>query len=167
MPQTDILVGQAVLHGIQNDGTAISVTKYATFIMTKISAQHMFELKKVKNELDFTTAGVSVDETADITIDLTISGGPSGTRATAAATAVFPAPLSKITLSHVKIQTSFETSNNTSGAAGTKIFDGDYSYEGGTTIDLNQSDFAKLTGIKLKKYADSAQNVSMTTPIVG
>jgi hypothetical protein len=163
----EILVGQAVLHGIQNDGSAITINKYATFIMTKISAQHMFELKKVKNELDFTTAAVSVDEGADITIDLTISGGTSGTRTSAAATGIFPAPLTKITLSHVKIQTAFETSNNTSGATGTKIFDGDYSYEGGTTIDLNNADFAKLSGIKLRKYADSAQNVSMTTAITG
>ena len=164
---TDILVGQAVLHGIQNDGTAISISGYATFILNKLSAAHMFELKKVKNELDFTTAAISVDESAEITMDFTVSGGSAGTRATAATTAVFPAPLAKVTLSHVKIQTAFATSNNTSGATGTKIFDGDYSYEGGATIDLSNSDFAKLTGLKLRKYADSTQNASMTTAITG
>ena len=154
-----------MLWGIQNDGTAPSITGYGTFIITKISAAHQFELNKVKNELSFTTSKIAVDESADITIDLTISGGSSGTRASAAATATFPAPLAKITLAHIKVQTAFATSNNTSGATGTKIFDGDYSYEGGATIEQSQSDVVKLTGMKLVKMADSTQNSSLTTAI--
>lgn len=155
---TEILTGQAVLHGIQNDGTAISIDGYATFILNKLSNKHEFELKKVQDATGFTCAAVAIDESVVVTCDITLSGA---TKTAAAATGVYPAPLAAITLSHVKLQGTFGSTGNTS----VKIFDGEYCYEGGATIDLNNTDFAKLTGLTLRKYANDTQNTSMTTAV--
>jgi hypothetical protein len=157
---SELLQGQAVLHGIQNNGAPITVTGYATFILNKIGGKHNFNLKLLQDELDFDTAAVATNENIEVTLDFTISGGPGGNRVSAAATAQFPAPLAVITLSNIKIQTQF-------GTSATKIFDGNYSYRGDATIDLMNNDFTKLTGLKLVKYADPTQAALMTTTVNG
>ena len=159
----ELLVGQAVLHGIQNDGTQIVCSPYATFVLNKVTGSHVFEMKSIKDETDFTAAMIAVDEGCEIDIDLTISAGTAGTRAAAAALAVFPSPLSSVTLSHLKTQGAFASAGNTS----VKLFDGSFSYQGGAKVDQSQSDFVKLTGMKLKKWANAAQNTSLTTVVTG
>jgi hypothetical protein len=156
----EILQGQAVLHGIQNDGSPITITGYATFILNKIGGKHNFNLKLLQDETDFDTAAVATNENIEVTMDFTVSGGSGGTRASAAATAQFPAPLAVVTLSNVKIQTTF-------GTSATKLFDGQYSYRGDATIDLSNNDFTKLMGLKLVKYADPTQAALMTTTVNG
>jgi hypothetical protein len=159
----ELLVGQAVLHGIQNDGTQIVVSPYATFVLNKVGGNHAFEMKSLKDETDFTAAMVAVDEGSEIDIDLTISAGTSSTRAAAAALAVYPSPLQAVTLSHLKTQGTFASAGNTA----VKLFDGTFSYLGGAKIDMSQGDFVKLTGMKLKKWANAAQNTSLTTVVSG
>jgi hypothetical protein len=159
MAFTEILTGQGVLHGIQNDGTAMSITGYGTFVLTKVGGAHVFDTKTVKDETDFTAAMAAVDEGHEIEIDFTFSSGVGGTRAAAAALCVYPAPLAKITLAHNKLQGVFATS------AG-KLFDGDFLYLGGAKIDESNSDFVKMTGLKLKKWANATQNASLTTAVV-
>jgi len=156
----DILVGQAAIHGIQNDGTQIAITGYGTFVLTKVSGAHTFTMNELMDETDFTTAMDAVNEGHEIEIDLTISGGTAGTRASAAALAVYPAPLAKITLSHLKTQGTFATS-------AVKLFDGDFVYLGGAKIDQAQGDWVKLSGVKLKKWANATQNTSLTTTVTG
>jgi hypothetical protein len=158
IPET--LTGQGVLHGIQNDGSAMTITGYGTFVLSKVSGTHTFELKTLKDETDFTAALAAVDEGNEIEIDFTISSGVGGTRAQAAALAVYPSPIAKITLAHNKLQGTFGTS------AG-KLFDGDFVYMGGAKIDESGSDWVKLTGLKLKKWANVAQNTSLTTVVTG
>ena len=159
----DILVGQAVLHGIQNDGTQIGVSPYATFVLNKVGGAHIFDMKTLKDETDFTAAMVAVDEANEIDIDLTISAGTASTRAAAAALAVYPSPLQSVTLSHLKTQGTFASAGNTAA----KLFDGLFLYIGGAKIDMSQSDFVKLTGMKLKKFANAAQNASLNTLVTG
>jgi len=159
----DILVGQAVLHGIQNDGTQIGISPYATFVLNKVGGSHTFEMKALKDETDFTAAMVAVDEGSEIDIDLTISAGTGSTRAAAAALAVYPSPLQSVTLSHLKTQGTFASAGNTA----VKLFDGLFCYIGGAKIDMSQSDFVKLTGMKLKKWANSSQNTSLNTVVTG
>lgn len=157
----EILVGQGVIHGIQNDGTAMAITGTGmpgTFILKKISGSHVFDTKTVKDETDFTAAMAAVDEGHEIEIDWTFSSGVGGTRAAAAALAVYAPPLTKVTLAHNKLQGTFSTS------AG-KLFDGDFLYLGGAKIDQSQSDFVTLTGMKLKKWANVTQNASLTTAV--
>jgi hypothetical protein len=157
----EILTGQGVLHGIQNDGMPLGIgSVYGTFILSKISAAHMFDLKTLKDETDFTTSLAAVDEASEVEIDFTVSSGVGGTRTAAAATAAFAAPLAVFTLSGNKIQTTFQTSNS-------KILDGLFIYIGGAKLDESQNDFVKFTGIKLKKWANAAQNASLATTVVG
>jgi hypothetical protein len=157
----EILVGQGVLHGIQNDGTPLGIgPTYGTFVLNKITGSHVWDLKTLKDETDFTTAMAAVDEGAEIEIDWTVSSGAGGTRAAAAATAVFPAPLQAFTLTGNKLQGAFQTSVG-------KLFDGLFCYLGGAKIDESQNDFVKLTGLKLKKWANPTQNASLTTTVVG
>jgi hypothetical protein len=157
----EILVGQGVLHGIQNDGTQMSIgAVYGTFVLNKITGAHMFDLKTLKDETDFTAAMAAVDEGNEVEIDFTVSSGVGGTRAAAAATAIFAAPLAVFTLTHNKLQGAFQTSTG-------KLFDGNFVYIGGAKIDINQNDWVKITGIKLKKWANNAQNTSLTTTVVG
>ena len=156
----EILVGQGVLHGIQNDGTQMGITGYGTFVLSKVSAGHVFDMKTLKDETDFDAAIAAVNEGAEIEIDFTISSGVGGSRAAAAALCVVPAPLAIITLTHNKLQGTFATS-------ATKLFDGNFLYIGGAKIDESQNDFVKITGIKLKKWANAAQNTSLTTLVSG
>ena len=157
------LCGQAVLHGIQNDGTQIGFSPYATFVLNKVGGAHQFEMKALKDETDFTAAMIAVDEGNEIDIDLTISAGTGSTRAAAAALAVYPAPLQNMTLSHLKTQGPFASAGNTAN----KLFDGQFIYLGGAKIDMSQADFVKLTGLKMKKWANAAQNASLATTVVG
>jgi|GEM_PF-6770601 len=159
----EILVGQAVLHGILNDGTQIGFSPYATFVLNKVTGNHTFEMKALKDETDFTCAMIAVDEGNEVDIDLTISAGTAGTRAAAAALAVYPSPLQSLTLSHLKTQGAFASINNTS----VKLFDGTFIYMGGAKIDMSQADFVKLTGMKIKKWANAAQNTSLGTTVTG
>jgi len=157
------MTGQAVLNGIQNDGTQIGFSPYATFILNKVGGNHVFEMKTIKDETDFTAAMIAVDEGNEIDIDLTISAGTSGTRAAAAALCVYPAPLSTIALSHLKTQGAFASTGNTAN----KLFDGNFLYIGGAKLDMSQSDVVKLTGLKMKKFANATQNTSLTTTVTG
>lgn len=157
---SEILTGQGVLHGIQNDGTPMTITGYGTFVLTKVGGAHVFDMKELKDETDFTAAIAAVNEGHEIEIDFTISSGVGGTRSQAAALCVYPAPLAKITLAHNKLQGIFATS------AG-KLFDGDFLYLGGAKLDESQNDFVKLTGMKLKKWANATQNASLVAAVVG
>lgn len=166
---TEILTGHAVLKGIQNDGTAITLTGYVSSIINKITGTHNFEMDTVKDEKNFTAARCATDENIELTVDFTISGGASasvttvGTRALAAAACVFPAPLATIALAHCKTQGCFGSSGNTS----VKLFDGNYQYMGGASIDQSSGDFVKLTGLKIVKMADATQNTQLLTAITG
>lgn len=153
----EIITGKAVLHGIQNNGTAITITGYATFILEKIDSQHQFDKYKVKDELGNDVSAVAFNERNEITIDFTPSGA---TRAAAAAIPVYPVPLAGITLSNCKTNGDF-------GSSGAALFNGIYLYEGEARIMQSAGVVCKLTGLKLTRYADATQNTSMTTTVVG
>lgn len=154
----EVLAGKAVLYGIQNDGTAISMTGYATFILDALVFKHMFDIRDVKDERGFDTSAVATNEHGEITIDFTPAGA---TRAAAEAIVALPAPLSSFTLSHVKLQTGVFSGTSV------KMFDGAYQYRGGASINLSSSDIVKVSGITLRKYADSTQNTSLVTTVTG
>jgi hypothetical protein len=138
--------GVAVIHGIQNDGTAISILGYATFILEAVKAGHKFELDEIK---DAGKNDVSLIA-ANPRLEIEITWKPSGaTRAAATATAVILAPLTKVTLAHFKV-----------GA-----FNGDWVYIGDESLELPQGQASM--SIKLRKYDDATQNTSLTTAVVG
>ncbi len=138
--------GTAILHGIRNNGTAITISGYATFILETTKGQHKFKLDTVEDELGFDKALIATN--AHIEVDLTFM--PSGaTRAAAEGVAAFILPLAKVTLANFAVA----------------AFNGDWVYVGDASIDLNTKQ-GKMS-MKIRKYADGTQNASLTTTVVG
>jgi hypothetical protein len=159
----ETLVGDAIIHGIRATGSqttgysGITISGYATFILDRLEAQHMFDKYKLKNELGFDISGAAFNERSEITIDFTPA---AATRAAALLIPDFPLAFSAITIANCAVATGF-------GAGAAAIFNGVYLYEGDARI-LQQSGVAvKLNGLKLTKYADSAQNAIMTAIVSG
>lgn len=140
--------GSGTLHGITNSGSAITITGYATFLLQSVKGSHNFQLGEVKDAIGFDATLLASNEYIETTLDFVLSGA---TRAAAAATAVMPAPIAKLTLANFKVA----------------LFNGDWVYVGGTVIDLSNIDRAKLNGLKMRKYADAAQNTALTTTVTG
>ena len=144
----EVQTGQATTYGITNDGTPITITGYVSFIYDSAKLAHMFDIDDVKNEIKFDAAAIACNEHFDLDTAFT----PTGiSRTGAAQQCVFPLPLAKVTFSHFKVA----------------LFNGDYQYRGGTAIDLTGGQPAKISGMKVRRYADSGQNASLTTTVVG
>jgi|SRR3990167_738959 len=138
--------GTAVLHGITDDGSPISMEGYATFILESAKGGHKFKLDSVEDEVGFDKALIATN--AHVELDITWM--PSGaTRAAAAATAVFLTPLAQVTLDNFKVA----------------AFNGDWIYVGDQSIDLSHG-VAKMS-LKVRKYDDATQNSSLSTTVVG
>ncbi len=150
-PNQEVQVGKAVLYGITNDGTAITISGFGGFILDTAKGQHKFKLDEIKDELEFDATLIASNPFLEIDLQFT-PAGPTGTntRAGAAGVAVFLTPLAKVTLAHFKV-----------GA-----FNGDWIYVGDESIDLSHG-VAKLT-LKIRKYDNTDQNTALTgTPIAG
>lgn len=143
---SDVQVGKGILYGITNNGSAITMTGVATFVLDSAKSQHNFDIDDIKDENNFTVSSIATDMHDEIDIQWTPSGA---TRAAAASTATFPVALSKITLANFAVSR----------------FNGDYQYRGGGTIDLAKKE-AKMT-LKIRKWEDSSQNTSLTTTVSG
>lgn len=118
------------------------MTGYATFILDTTKGDHKFELDAIKDELNFDKALVATNAHIETTITWTPSGA---TKAAAEATAAFLTPLAKVTLAGFAVS----------------AFNGDWVYVGDSSIDLSKKQ-GKMT-LKIRKYADSTQNSSLTT----
>jgi hypothetical protein len=150
----EVQTGEATTYGIANDGTPITITGYVSFIFDSAKLAHMFDIDDVKNEIKFTAASIAADEHFDLDVAFTPTGATRAAAATNAAQTgqvVFPAPLAKVTFNHFKCA----------------FFNADYQYRGGTAIDLSQGQPGKVSGMKLRRWADAAQNASLTTTVVG
>ena len=151
------IVGDAVIHGIPNNGDRISITGYASFLLDKMEGEHGFDSYFTKDSDGNDAGATGYNEHCDITIDFTPDGV---TRAAAAAIPAFPAPLAKITLANCQVAGQFSSSS-------AAIFNGDCLYTGGARINLQAVASGKMTGIKLRVYADPTQRALMTTVVVG
>jgi hypothetical protein len=142
---SEIQKGTATIQGIQNGGSAISITGYATFLMDTIKGQHKFDLEGIKeNGHDAALVAANAHIEADIAFR------PSGaTRAAASAVAVFLSPLATVTLANFKVT----------------AFNGAWIYVGDESIDLNQN--TGTMSLKVRKYDDTTQNASLQTTITG
>jgi hypothetical protein len=134
----------AVIYGVNNDGSPITIEGYATFLLETAKASHKFELDTVKDEANFDASLIASNGHRELDITWTPSGA---TKADAAATAVFLEPLTKVTLEHFKVDS----------------FNGDYIYVGDAMVELNHKQ-GKMS-MKLRKYDDDDQNTSLTTTV--
>ena len=141
---SEVQNGLAYIHGIKNDGNAITIEGYATFTLDSAKAGHKFKLESVEDENGFDAALVATNAHYEMDIQWMPSGA---SKSAALATAVFLAPLAKVTLAHF----------------GVSSFNGDWIYVGDMSIDLSHKQ-AKMS-IKLRRYADASQNTSLTTTV--
>lgn len=142
----EVQTGKATLFGITNSGTAITILGFATFILDSSKAGHKFKLTAIEDENEADAALIATNPHLEKDITFTASGA---TRAAAAATAVFLAPLAKVTLANFKVA----------------AFNGDWIYIGDESIDLSHN-VAKIA-LKIRKYDDATQNTSLTTTVSG
>lgn len=153
----NVITGDAVIHGIPSNGSAITLTGYASFLMDKVKAAHMFESYYTKDNQGNDAGATAFNEHAEVDVDFTITGS---TRANAANNAGFPGPLSVMSLANLQcIGSFFSTSSG--------ILSANMLYVGGASLDLSQLIAGKITGLKMRVYANSAQNTLMTTLVVG
>lgn len=143
----EIQKGEAKLWGITNDGTAFTISTLATFSIKTASLTHEFRLKDEQDATDYDVAAIATNGMLKATVTVSLAGA---TRAAAAATGVFLAPLATVTLAHFKLS----------------ALNGTWQYAGNQKIDLSSGDVAKLT-LELRKYDDSGQNTVMTTTVTG
>lgn len=142
----EVQSGTAIVFGIANDGTAISMEGYATFILETAKANHKFKLDSVEDENGYDKSLIATNAHRELDITWTPSGA---TRAAAAGTAVFLEPISKVALANFKLD----------------IFNGDYIYIGDAGLELSHKQ-GKMS-MKLRKYDDADQNASLTTTVSG
>lgn len=139
----EVQVGTAVIAGITNSGSAITITGFATFLFDTAQAQHHFDVRDTKDATAYDVNLAASNEYLEVTLDFEPSGA---TRAAAAAVFVMPSPLAAITLANFKIA----------------MFNGAYVYMGDARVDLSKQQNGKISGLKIRKYADSTQNTSLT-----
>jgi hypothetical protein len=141
---TEVQNGSATLHGIRNDGSAITIEGYATFLLDSAKLGHKFKLDAVEDELGFDASLIATN--AHKEVDLTFV--PKGAdRDAAEAVAAILSPLSKVELDNFAVA----------------AFNGDWIYVGDASIDLSRG--PGKVGLKVRKYDDATQNTSLTTTV--
>lgn len=140
----EIQTGLATVYGIANDGSAITIEGYASFILDTGKSSHKFDMDAVKDENNFDRALIATNTHQELTLTWTPAGD---TRADATDTCAYINPLAKVELAHFKVA----------------AFNGDWVYVGDGSIDLSHKE-AKMS-LKLRKYADAEQNSSLVTTV--
>ncbi len=147
----EIQVGRAVVWGIQNDGTRISITMAANLagsisdlnIIESAKCTDNFQIDDLKDESNFDVTSIATNQHFEQDLSLIPA---STTKQGAVDGCIILDPLTPITISHVKVQ----------------MFNGTWQYRGGQVIDLNHQ-AAKFNVGKIRKYRDTDQNTSLTT----
>lgn len=153
----DVIVGNAVIHGLPTNGSAITLTGYASFQMDKAEAEHMFGSYFTTDNQGNDISATAFNEHADVSVDFTPT---AATRAAAALIPAFPSPLSIMTMANLQVNGSF-------GSTGTYFLNASMLYIGGARITLSAVVAGKITGIKMRTWANAAQNSLMTTLVIG
>lgn len=138
--------GTAVLYGITNLTTAITILGYATFLPQSVNATQNFEEKVTKDANGADANWTTQNEHSIVKIKFVMSGA---TRAAAAAIGAFVSPLAKVTLANFLVST----------------LNGDYQNMSGATIDLGNEKNGEVD-LTLRKYADSTQNTLATGTVI-
>lgn len=149
-----IINGQAVIHGIPNSGSAITISGFATFQLDKAELEHMVKSYETVDSQGNDASLTFFNEHAECTIDFTPS---ASSQAGAAAIPVFPAPGSAVTIANCKAAAEFASSS-------IAILNSAYwIYMGGARLSQTATGAAKYTGLKLRIYANAAQAQSLAT----
>ena len=136
--------GRAYIHGIRNDGSAITITGYASFTIESAKIAQKSDITTLKDELGFDNAHIATNTHYELDIQFMPSGA---SKSAANAVATFIDPLTAVTLAHFENDT----------------FNGLYTFMGDSSIDLSEKQ-AKMS-LKLRRYADATQNTALATTV--
>lgn len=137
--------GLAQVHGVRNNGSAITIEGYASFLLDSAKATHKFDMEAGKDELGFDANLTAVNAFTETEIAFRPAGAD---RDAAEAVAAFLNPLATVTLANFAVAE----------------FNGDWIYTGDASIDLS-SGKAGTMSLKLRKYKDADQNTSLTNTV--
>jgi hypothetical protein len=138
---TEVQNGDVTLHGIRNNGTAITIEGYATFLIESVKLGHKFKLESVEDELGFDASLIATNAHKEVDIVFVPKGA---SRSAAEAVAAIIEPLAKVELGNFAITE----------------FNDDWVYVGDAAIDLSRG--TGKVSLKIRKYDDAAQNSSLT-----
>ncbi len=141
---SELQTGKAILWGITNSGSAITIEGIASFILEGVKGNHKSQIDDVKDETGFDVSLIATNPFMELDVTFTPSGA---SRAAAAATCTVMDALTKVTLSNFKLE----------------AFNGDWVYMGEQSWDLSHKQAKAM--LKLRKYDDAAQNASLTTTV--
>ena len=140
----EIQKGTAVVHGMTNSGSAITIAGFATFLLEGAKLAHKFRLKEVTDENDYDATLIATNANIEADIIFTPSGA---SKSAAQAICAFIAPLANVTIANFSVS----------------VCNGTWNYIGDESVDLSTG-VAKI-GLKLRKYTDGTQNTSLTTAV--
>jgi hypothetical protein len=142
----EIQNGQAVLFGIANDGSKITISGYASFILQDGKLDHKFKMTAVEDENEADAALVATNEYYEATITWIPSGA---SRVAALATVALPVPLQALSMSHFAVN----------------LLNGTWIYVGDASVNLTHST-GKMS-LKVRQYTNLSQNSSLATTVSG
>ncbi len=70
----EVQTGTATVWGVANDGTAISFTGYATFLLEGADATHKFRLKEITDANDYDANLIATNQHVELAINFKPSG---------------------------------------------------------------------------------------------
>lgn len=141
---TETQNGKAVIHGIRNNGDAITIEGYASFYLETMRATHKFNLDSIQDELGFDQALIATNGYLEEEVTFVPTGT---TRTMAEQAAVILNPLAKVAIANMSVIT----------------LNGDWIYVGDASIELSQK-VGKMT-LRIRKYIDTDQNESLSTTV--
>jgi hypothetical protein len=141
----EIQNGQAVLFGIANDGSKITISGYASFILQDGKLDHKFKMTAVEDENEADAALIATNEYVEATLTWIPSG--ANRAAVLATITTLPTPLQKITTTHFAVA----------------LLNGDWIYVGDASINLTHST-GKMS-LKVRQYVNTAQNLSLVQTV--
>lgn len=127
---------------------------YLTASIQSIKASHKFPIVEVKDSAGFDNSLYAPNEIIELDVEVKLT---AATVAAANGSAVFLRPLAQLTFTNADLPWI-----NSTGVAG--AYTGAWVYVDGSTIDLSNA-APGGAAIKLRKYANAAQNTLLTTTV--
>lgn len=141
---TEVQTGKAYIHGIRNDGSAITISGVAGFSIDTAKISHKFKMDSLEDEIGFDNALVATNAFYEQDLSFMPTGA---SRAAVEAGAVFILPLAQVVIANFAIE----------------AFNGTWVYMGDMSLDLSHKQ-GKMS-LKVRRYADEDQNTLLTTTV--
>ena len=138
-----IQTGTAVIEGIGNSGSAITVSGFATFLLQNLDLTHKFDRREVKDATGEDAQLSARNAYVEMTVDFVPSGA---NRAAAVAVVTFPTALSAVTIANCEVGE----------------VNGVWIYMGDAKLQLKNGENGTYS-LPLRQYTNGTQNTALST----